>query len=69
MVIQGFQNKLDSLEGKVYTEGQSENNISTEIEPNINYNNSATISTDNNENLNTTDQEKDYHSSDYFDNH
>ena len=69
LVIQGFQNKLDTLEGKVYTEGQSENNISTEIEPNINYNNSATISTDNNENLNTTDQEKDYHSSDYFDNH
>ncbi|QYN50904.1 MULTISPECIES: hypothetical protein [Apibacter] len=69
LVIQGFQNKLDSLEGKVYTERQSENNISTEIEPNINYNNSATISTDNNENLNTTDQEKDYHSSDYFDNH
>lgn len=69
LVIQGFQNKLDTLEGKVYTEGQSENNISTEIEPNINYNNSATISSDNNENLNTTDQEKDYHSSDYFDNH
>ncbi|MCX8676214.1 MULTISPECIES: hypothetical protein [unclassified Apibacter] len=69
LVIQGFQNKLDTLEGKVYTEGQSENNISTESEPNTNYNNSATISTDNNENLNTTDQEKDYHSSDYFDNH
>lgn len=69
LVIQGFQNKLDTLEGKVSTDDQSENNISTEIEPNINYNNSATISTDNNENLNTTDQEKDYHSSDYFDNH
>lgn len=65
LVIQGFQNKLDTLEGKVYTEGQSENNISTESEPNTNYINS----TDNNENLNTTDQEKDYHSSDYFDNH
>lgn len=69
LVIQGFQNKLDTLEGKVSTDDQSENNISTESEPNINYNNSATISTDNNENLNTTDQEKDYHSSDYFDNH
>lgn len=69
LVIQGFQNKLDTLEGKVSTEDQSENNISTENEPNINYNNSAIISTDNNENLNTTDQEKDYHSSDYFDNH
>ena len=69
LVIQGFQNKLDTLEGKVSTEGQSENHISTESEPNTNYNNSATISTDNNENLNTTDQEKDYHSSDYFDNH
>lgn len=69
LVIQGFQNKLDTLEGKVYTEGQSENHISTESEPNTNYNNPATISTDNNENLNTTDQEKDYHSSDYFDNH
>lgn len=69
LVIQGFQNKLDTLEGKVSTDDQSENNISTEIEPNTNYNNSATISTDNNENLNTTDQEKDYHSSDYFDNH
>lgn len=69
LVIQGFQNKLDNLEGKVYTEGQSENNISTESEPNTNYINSTTISTDNNENLNTTDQEKDYHSSDYFDNH
>ena len=69
LVIQGFQNKLDTLEGKVYTEGQSENNISTESEPNTNYINSTTISTDNNENLNTTDQEKDYHSSDYFDNH
>lgn len=69
LVIQGFQNKLDTLEGKVSTDDQSENNISTEIEPNINYNNSATIRTDNNENLNTTDQEKDYHSLDYFDNH
>lgn len=69
LVIQGFQNKLDTLEGKVSTDDQSENNISTESEPNTNYNNSATISTDNNENLNTTDQEKDYHSSDYFDNH
>lgn len=69
LVIQGFQNKLDTLEGKVSTDDQSENIISTEIEPNINYNNSATIRTDNNENLNTTDQEKDYHSSDYFDNH
>lgn len=69
LVIQGFQNKLDTLEGKVSTDDQSENNISTESEPNINYNNSATIRTDNNENLNTTDQEKDYHSSDYFDNH
>lgn len=69
LVIQGFQNKLDSLEGKVSTDDQSENIISTESEPNINYNNSATIRTDNNENLNTTDQEKDYHSSDYFDNH
>lgn len=69
LVIQGFQNKLDTLEGKVYTEGQSENNISTESEPNTNYINSTTIGTDNNENLNTTDQEKDYHSSDYFDNH
>lgn len=69
LVIQGFQNKLDTLEGKVSTVDQSENNISTESEPNTNYNNSATISTDNNENLNTTDQEKDYHSSDYFDNH
>ncbi|WP_303822704.1 hypothetical protein [Apibacter mensalis] len=69
LVIQGFQNKLDTLEGKVSTEDQSENNISTESEPNINYNNSATNRTDNNENLNTTDQEKDYHSSDYFDNH
>lgn len=69
LVIQGFQNKLDTLEGKVSTEGQSENNISTESEPNTNYNNSDSISTDNNENLNTTDQEKDYHSSDYFDNH
>lgn len=69
LVIQGFQNKLDTLEGKVSTEDQSENNISTESEPNINYNNSASIRTDNNENLNTTDQEKDYHSSDYFDNH
>lgn len=69
LVIQGFQNKLDTLEGKVSTDDQSENIISTESEPNINYNNSATIITDNNENLNTTDQEKDYHSSDYFDNH
>lgn len=69
LVIQAFQNKLDTLEGKVSTDDQSENHISTESEPNINYNNSATISTDNNENLNTTDQEKDYHSSDYFDNH
>lgn len=69
LVIQGFQNKLDTLEGKVSTDDQSENTISTESEPNINYNNSATISSDNNENLNTTDQEKDYHSSDYFDNH
>lgn len=69
LVIQGFQNKLDTLEGKVSTDDQSENIISTESEPNINYNNSATIRTDNNENLNTTDQEKDYHSSDYFDNH
>lgn len=69
LVIQGFQNKLDTLEGKVSTDDQSENNISTESEPDINYNNSATISTDNNENLDTTDQEKDYHSSDYFDNH
>ncbi|WP_303848934.1 hypothetical protein [Apibacter mensalis] len=69
LVIQGFQNKLDTLEGKVSTDDQSENNISTESEPTTNYNNSATISTDNNENLNTTDQEKNYHSSDYFDNH
>ncbi|PQL89845.1 hypothetical protein [Apibacter sp. wkB309] len=69
LVIQGFQNKLDTLEGKVSTDDQSENNISTESEPTTNYNNSPTISTDNNENLNTTDQEKDYHSSDYFDNH
>lgn len=69
LVIQGFQNKLDTLEGKVSTEGHSENNISTESEPNTNYNNSDSISIDNNENLNTTDQEKDYHSSDYFDNH
>lgn len=69
LVIQGFQNKLDTLEGKVSTDDQSENHISTESEPNTNYNNSTTISTDNNENLNTTDQEKDYHSSDYFDNH
>lgn len=69
LVIQGFQNKLDTLEGKVSTDDQSENNISTESEPTTNYNNSATISTDNNENLITTDQEKDYHSSDYFDNH
>lgn len=69
LVIQGFQNKLDTLEGKVSTDDQSENTISTESEPNINYNNSATIITDNNENLKTTDQEKDYHSSDYFDNH
>lgn len=69
LVIQGFQNKLDTLEGKFSTDDQSENNISTENEPNTNYNNSATISTYNNENLNTTDQEKDYHSSDYFDNH
>lgn len=69
LVIQGFQNKLDTLEGKVSTDDQSENNISTESEPNTNYINSTTISTDNNENLNTTDQEKDYHSSDYFDNH
>lgn len=69
LVIQGFQNKLDTLEGKVSIDDQSENNISTESEPNTNYINSTTISTDNNENLNTTDQEKDYHSSDYFDNH
>ena len=69
LVIQGFQNKLDTLEGKVSTDDQSENTISTESEPTTNYNNSASISTDNNENLNTTDQEKDYHSSDYFDNH
>lgn len=69
LVIQGFQNKLDTLEGKVSTNDQSENTISTESEPNINYNNSATIRTNNKENLNTTDQEKDYHSSDYFDNH
>lgn len=69
LVIQGFQNKLDTLEGKVYTDDQSENNISTENEPNTNYNYSTTIRTDNNENLNTTDQDKDYHSSDYFDNH
>lgn len=69
LVIQAFQNKLDTLEGKVSTDDQSENHISTESEPNTNYNNSATIRTDNNENLNTTDQEKDYHSSDYFDNH
>lgn len=69
LVIQGFQNKLDTLEGKVSTDDQSENNISTESEPTTNYNNSPTISTDNNENLITTDQEKDYHSSDYFDNH
>lgn len=69
LVIQGFQNKLDTLEGKVSTDDQSENTISTENEPNTNYNYSTTISSDNNENLNTTDQEKDYHSSDYFDNH
>ncbi|QII71618.1 hypothetical protein [Apibacter sp. B2966] len=69
LVIQGFQNKLDTLEGKVSTDDQSENTISTENEPNTNYNYSTTISSDNNENLNTTDQDKDYHSSDYFDNH